>query len=299
MEREFSESASQRLRDFQGAAPAKISPLAHDPVNEPFEVVYPADLQVGALHELESIRVNIKEGAPLLPFGGESSHAAEQYRIIRTKILQHGSRPRSLVMTSAESGDGKSVTSVNLAGVLALNPDFNVVLMDGDLHRSSLARYFGVDTSPGLAEVITGNATLKESIRRIEPFPNLFFLPGGKSQTGPADLFNTSRWQEVAAAIKDQFTFFVIDAPPAGVFADFDLIQAQVDGVVLVVREDHTNRMLWMRAIQNIPSEKMIGRHHELRPTVVPGQELRLLPVLLLFEILHGPGLTALPPSWW
>lgn len=259
MDREFSESTSQRVRDFQGAAPAKVSPLAHDAVNEPFETVYPADLQVGALDELSPIRVNIKDGAPLLPFGGESSHAAEQYRIIRTKILQHASRPRSLVMTSAESGDGKSVTSVNLAGVLALNPDFNVVLMDGDLHRSSLARYFGVDTSPGLAEVITGKATLKEAIRRVEPFPNLFFLPGGKSQTGPADLFNTSRWTEVAAAIKDQFTFFVIDAPPAGVFADFDLIQAQVEGVVLVVREDHTNRMLWMRAIQSIPSEKMIG----------------------------------------
>jgi non-specific protein-tyrosine kinase len=259
MEREFSESASQRIRDFQGAAPAKVPAAAQDEVEKPSEVAYTADLQLGTLDELESMRVNIKDGAPLLPFGGESSHAAEQYRIIRTKILQHPSRPRSLVMTSAESGDGKSVTAVNLAGVLALNPDYNVVLMDGDLHRSSLARYFGVDTSPGLAEVITAKATLKEAIRRVEPFPNLFFLPGGKSQTGPADLFNTSRWPEVAAAIKHQFTFFVIDAPPAGVFADFDLIQAQVDGVVLVVREDHTNRMLWMRAIQSIPSEKMIG----------------------------------------
>ena len=259
MEREFSESASQRIKDFQGVAPAKLSPLPDDGVNEPFEVIYAPDLHVGALNELDSIRVNIEDGAPLLPFGGESTHAAEQYRIIRTKILQHPSRPRSLVMTRAESGDGKSVTSVNLAGVLALNPDFNVVLMDGDLHRSSLARYFGVDASPGLAEVITGRATLREAIRRIEPFPNLFFLPGGKSQTGPADLFNTSRWAEIAAAIKDQFTFFVIDAPPAGVFADFDLIQALVDGVVLVVREDHTNRMLWMRAMQSIPSEKMIG----------------------------------------
>jgi protein-tyrosine kinase len=248
MEREFSESTTQRLKDFQGGAPDK-----------PSEVTQSADLLVGPLQELESMRVNIKDGTPLLPFGGESSHAAEQYRIIRTKILQHPSRPRSLVMTSAESGDGKSVTSVNLAGVLALNPDFNVVLMDGDLHRSSLARYFGVNTSPGLAEVITGKATLKEAIRRIDPFPNLFFLPGGKSQTGPADLFNTNRWFEVTEAIKRQFTFFVIDAPPAGVFADFDLIQAQVDGVVLVVREDHTNRMLWMRAIESIPPQKMIG----------------------------------------
>jgi capsular exopolysaccharide synthesis family protein len=257
---EFNESAGQRrVRDFQGGAPAKISPLPHDPAAEPFEEAYSSDLNVGPLHELQPVVVSIKDGTPLLPFGGESSHAAEQYRIIRTKLLQHAARPRSLVMTSAESGDGKSVTSVNLAGVLALNPDYNVILVDGDLHRSSLARYFGVDASPGLADVITGKATLYDAIRRVEPFPNLFFLPGGKSQTGPADLFNTSRWQEVAAALKDQFTFAVIDAPPAGVFADFELIQAQVDGVVLVVREDHTNRLLWMRAMQTIPSEKLMG----------------------------------------
>jgi protein-tyrosine kinase len=220
---------------------------------------YSADLQVGTLSDLDVIQVRIKEGTPLLPFGGENSHAAEQYRIIRTKLLQHPSQPRSIVMTSAESGDGKSVSAVNLAGVLALNPDFNVILADGDLHRSSLARYFGVDSSPGIAEVINGKATLSEAIRRVDPFPNLFFLPGGKSQTGPADLFNTGRWKELTRALKDQFTFCVIDAPPAGVFADFDLIQEQVEGVVLVVREDHTNRMLWMRAIQNIPDEKMLG----------------------------------------
>lgn len=220
---------------------------------------FPTDLQVGNLQELSILQVRIQDGAPLLPFGGESSHAAEQYRIIRTKILQHQLRPRSLVMTSAESGDGKSVSSVNLAGVFALNPEFNVLLVDGDLHRSSLARYFSVDTSPGLAEIINGKATVREAVRRVDPFPNLFFLPGGKSQTGPADLFNTNRWKEIADALKEQFTFVVIDAPPAGVFADFDLILDQVEGVVLVVREDHTNRMLWMRALQTIPREKMLG----------------------------------------
>lgn len=217
------------------------------------------DLQTGPLEQLSPLTVKIRKGAPLLPFGGENSSAAEQYRIIRTKILQKPSRPRSLVMTSAESGDGKSVSAVNLAGVLALNPDFNVLLMDGDLHRSSLAVYFGVDSSPGAAEVIGEKANLSDAVRRIEPFPNLFFLPGGKSQTGPADLFNTSRWPALAAALNEQFDFCVIDAPPAGVFADFELIQAEVDGVVLVVREDHTNRMLWMRALQGIPPDKLIG----------------------------------------
>lgn len=259
MDSNFTRPERQSGEIYTGPIVPGASPDPSVTVSPDFGPTYPSDLQVGTLSDLDVIQVHIKEGAPLLPFGGDNSHAAEQYRIIRTKILQHPAQPRSLVMTSAESGDGKSVSAVNLAGVLALNPDFNVILIDGDLHRSSLARYFGVDASPGIAEVISGKATLAEAIKRVDPFPNLFFLPGGRSQTGPADLFNTGRWKELTAALKDQFTFCVIDAPPAGVFADFDLIQEQVEGVVLVVREDHTNRMLWMRAIQNIPADKMIG----------------------------------------
>lgn len=259
MEREFTDPAGLQGDSYVGSVIPDVSPAGPNATADDFDGRLPADLQVGVLSDLNSIQVHIKPGTPLLPFGGENSHAAEQYRIVRTKILQHSARPRSLVITSAESGDGKSVSAVNLAGVLALNPEFNVLLADGDLHRSSLARYFGVDSSPGLAEVITGKATLSESVRRVEPFPNLFFLPAGESQAGPADLFNTRRWKDIAGALKEQFTFCVIDAPPAGVFADFDLIQEQVEGVVLVVREDHTNRMLWMRALQNIPTQKMIG----------------------------------------
>ena len=217
------------------------------------------EFDLGDKSKLRTIQVRIKDQTPLLPFAGENSQAAEQYRIVRTKIVQHAARPRALAVSSAESGDGKSVNAVNLGGVLALNPEFNVLLVDGDLHRTSLARYFDVPAKPGLADVLSGTATLAETIARIDPFPNLYFMPGGKGQRGPADLLNSKRWDLVAEALKRQFTYVVYDTPPAGALADFDLIQANADGVVLVVRQDHTNRMLWMRAYESVPEAKLIG----------------------------------------
>ena len=225
----------------------------------PAETPIPAEFLVGDLQTVRSVEVRPRKSVPLLPFAGESGQAAEQYRIVRTKVLQHPTRPRSIVVSSAESGDGKSVTAVNLAGVLALSPELKVLLSDGDLHRTSLARYFDIPATPGLANILDGQASISDTLVRIEPFPNLYFLPGGKSQRGPADTLNSNRWSELAGALRSQFDFCVFDAPPAGALADFDLIQAAVDGVVLVVRQDHTNRMLWMRALDSVPEEKLVG----------------------------------------
>ncbi len=217
------------------------------------------EFDLGEKSTLRSVEVHIKQQTPLLPFAGDNSQAAEQYRIVRTKIVQHPRRPRVLVVSSAESGDGKSVTSVNLAGVIALNPEYNVLLADVDLHRSSLAKFFDLPVKPGLADVLSGGATLRDCVVRIEPFPNLFFLPGGKSSRGPADLLNSRRWDSIVSSLRKQYNYVVLDTPPAGALADFELVQASGDGVVLVARQDHTNRMLWMRALETVPPDKMIG----------------------------------------
>lgn len=208
---------------------------------------------------LRPVQARMQPGTPLLPFGGASSQAAEQYRIIRTRIVQHPLRPRAIAVSSAAAGDGKSVNTVNLAGVMALNPEFEVLLLDGDLHRSGLAQYLGISSSPGLADVLAGEATLADCVVRVEPYPNLFFLPGGKGARGPADLLNSKRWDDLATAVRAQFTYIFADTPPTGALADFDLIRAAFDGVVLVVRQDHTNRGLWRRAYESVPPAKLIG----------------------------------------
>jgi capsular exopolysaccharide synthesis family protein len=208
---------------------------------------------------LGSVRIRLTNGAPILPFDGTDHRAAEQYKIARTKILRHPLRPCSLVVTSAQIDDGKSVSAVNLAGCLALKDQTSVLLVDADMRRSNLADTLGVPASPGLADVLAGRCGLDKAIVRLEPLPNFYFLPKGERPENPTELLDSARWRTVSALIKKEFGFVVIDAPPLGLVADYDLVEVVADGVILVVRPDHTNRALCLKAIDSIPPEKMIG----------------------------------------
>src|SRR5690348_7105091 len=81
------------------------------------------------------VPLKISTASPVFPFEDNQNEAAEQYRIIRTKILHDARRPQLIVFSSAESGDGKTVTSINVAASLALKQDVSVVLVDSDLRR--------------------------------------------------------------------------------------------------------------------------------------------------------------------
>jgi capsular exopolysaccharide synthesis family protein len=206
-----------------------------------------------------SARIRLAAGAPVLPFDGADRRAAEQYKIIRTRILHHFAQPGCVVVSSAQTEDGKSVSAVNIAGCMALKDQTTVLLVDADLRRSCLAEVLGVPGSPGLADVLAGRATLESAIVRLEPFPNFYFLPRGEQQGSPTELLDTGRWRAIAAVLKREFGFVVIDAPPIGLVADYDLVQDVSDGVILVIRPDHTNRTLGLKALQSIPPEKLVG----------------------------------------
>jgi capsular exopolysaccharide synthesis family protein len=197
--------------------------------------------------------------APVFPFEDLHSHAAEQYRMIRTKILHHPLQPRAIVVSSPTSGDGKTVTAINLAAVLALKKDTRVLLVDADLRRRDVHRVLGIPEKPGLADVLSGATSLEESIVRLEQFANLWVLPAGSGDRNPAELLESRRWREVIGDCRQRFTHVVIDATPIAAVTDFELIQLACDGVVLVVRPDHTNRGACHKALEAVAKEKMIG----------------------------------------
>jgi Mrp family chromosome partitioning ATPase len=151
------------------------------------------------------------------------------------------------------------VTSINLAAALALNEGAQVLLVDTDLRRSSIAAMLGVPDGPGVMEVLAGLSSLGEAVTRLEPFPNFFFLPAGQGVGNPTELLSSPRWQELCSEIRDRVTYAVFDGPPVESVSDYRLLQDAVDGVLLVVRTDHTNRSLLTGALDAIPREKLIG----------------------------------------
>ena len=210
-------------------------------------------------HAARMLPLQISAIAPVFPFEDLHSQAAEQYRIIRTKIMHHPMQPRSIVVSSATSGDGKTVTAINLAAVLALKQDFQVLLIDADLRRREVSKVLGIPETPGLTSVLRGECSLDDALIELEQFPNLWVLPGGITDRNPAELLASPRWRELMLESRHRFHYIVVDATPMTAVADYDLVQVACDGVVLVVRPDHTDRKTFTKILETVSKEKLIG----------------------------------------
>jgi capsular exopolysaccharide synthesis family protein len=206
--------------------------------------------------------VRISADSPLMPFTPNDlghARAGEQYRIIRTKIVQHPRSPRALAVSSVDSGDGKTATSVNVASALALKNQTNVVLVDCDLRRGRIAELLGFPETPGLTDLLSGSVTMGEAIIQAQQFPNLHILPGGTRLANPTELLDSPQWRNLIQQLRKQFDYVVLDTPPIGSLADYDLIQAASDGILLVARPDYTNRTRCLNALNSIPQDRLIG----------------------------------------
>jgi capsular exopolysaccharide synthesis family protein len=234
------------------AAAVELAPVPA--VSEPLapEILPEAD-------NIRTLPLLIAERAPLMPFEEDHWRAVEQYRIIRTKVIHHPKQPRMILISSAGAGDGKSVTAANLAGALALKMDSTVLLMDGDFRRSTLCSELGLPETPGLSEVLGMGLALEQALIRSEQFPNLYVLPAGKVVENPTELIDSAQWTSLCTRLRERFRYIIVDSPPIGAVADYDLLQAACDGVIMVLRPDHTNRQSCLKALEILGKEKLLG----------------------------------------
>ncbi len=205
------------------------------------------------------VSVSIPAGIPVFPFDGMDGRAAEQYRVLRTNVLQHAMRPQVIAVTSATPGDGKTITSINLAGILALKSDYSVLIVDADLRHSAVTAALGIDAEPGLGDVLAGRCALEDAIVQIDAMPTLHVLPAGRVSQNPAELLDSQLFRAIMAALREQFTYIIVDTTPIGVVADFKLVHQVCDGAMLVLRPDHTKRSSFMRAFAGDSPFKILG----------------------------------------
>jgi protein-tyrosine kinase len=211
------------------------------------------------LSQVRTLSLHVPAPSPLLPFGKGQWRPSEQYRSLRTKIGQHPMQPRLIVISSPDSGDGKSVTAINIAGALALKSEGQVLLVDADLRKSTIHAQLGLPESPGLADILAGDCTLEEALVHTREFPNLYVASAGTPPGNPVELLDSARWRALCGKFRDMFRYVIIDSPPVGTVADYELIQAVCEGVILVVRPDFTNRHLCRSALDFVPKAKFLG----------------------------------------
>lgn len=184
----------------------------------------------------------------------------EEYRSLRTQIL-HKSQQRklqSIVITSVNAGEGKSVTALNFSWLLAQTDGIKALVIDADLRMPSLTDYLGIETDRGLSEILSGTTTLKDSIIRLEP-AGLHLLPGGEPRSDVAELLSGPKFKEILREAREMFDYVIIDAPPLAIFTDAAVLINHADGAMLVIRANKTRYSLIDRVMENIPRERMLG----------------------------------------
>ncbi len=189
-----------------------------------------------------------------------NSNYCEEYRSLRTQILHKSQRQKlqSIVVASINPSEGKSVTTLNLSWLLAQTDGVRALVIDSDLRMPSLADYLGIETEKGLSHILAGNATLQESIVRLEP-AGLHILPGGEARTDVAELISGPKFREILRQARDMFDYVIIDAPPLGIFTDANVLINQADGAMLVIRAGRTRYATLDRILEQLPRDRMLG----------------------------------------
>ncbi len=169
------------------------------------------------------------------------SPISEGYRRLRTNIQfsDPDRETRVIMVTSAEPGEGKTVTSSNLAVAFAQSGR-RTVYVDADLRRASGHKVFGVNREPGLVEVLFDPAN-----HRIESFrsgiDDLYIIPAGRSVPNPAEVLESLRMRDVLRMLRDEFDVVIVDTPPVLAVADALLLSRQTDACIMVCSANATN----------------------------------------------------------
>jgi succinoglycan biosynthesis transport protein ExoP len=165
----------------------------------------------------------------------DSNTLLESFRLLRTQlsfIASYG-HMKTLVLTSSQPGEGKSTVAANLAIALALN-DKRVVLVDTDLRRPRVHKLFEVENIQGYTSVVANICTLEEALCDTD-IKGLQVLPAGPTPPNPPELLDSRAARDIIEHLKSTFDYVIIDAPPALILADAQIVATMADGVLLVV----------------------------------------------------------------
>jgi len=188
---------------------------------------------------------------------------AEIFKILRTNILfpKEGTPPRSIMITSAIPGDGKSFVASNLAISIAQGIEEHVLLLDCDMRRSTIHRRFGIeDKVGGLSDYLMHKQPLSALLRKTV-VDKLTILPGGKSPANPADLISSQAMKNLLEETKSRYTdrYVIVDSPPPQLTAETTALANYIDAIIIVVKYGSTPREMVKDLCDRLGREKVIG----------------------------------------
>ena len=224
---------------------------------------HPRDLESKILLNLDSMSVT-----------------AEAYRTLRTNLQfaigGTGKSGNIVALTSTSPGEGKTLTSTNLAITLA-QAGKSTLLLEGDMRRPRIAKLFKIDEQPGLSDILIGTAKIESAVRTITDMligdsewdkimdmpglDNLNILPCGTLPPNPTELLMSNDFRNLMVKLRERYDFVIVDTPPTLPVSDASIISTVIDGSLIIYQFDTTSRHLLLRAIQNLRKNqaKLLG----------------------------------------
>jgi protein-tyrosine kinase len=198
----------------------------------------------------------------LVSFFQPSSMVAEQFRRLRQYIIRPGSEnsPKTILVTSAVAGEGKSLIAINLAITIAIELHSHALLVDCDLRNPSISRFFGLQEEKGLSNYLLGEADISDLLIKTS-VDKLSILCGGSIQDNPVELVGSNKMKSLVQNLKSRYDdrYIIIDSSPLLATTEPSVLNEMVDGILLVIKSGETPRESIQQAMKLLQKGKILG----------------------------------------
>jgi protein-tyrosine kinase len=247
-------------REREGDLTREVLPLVLEDVEK--ETVDPARRGMDPRPGGPLVAEKVISGQKLVTYYDPDSVASEQFRKLRTQLLRLRlpRPPRTILVTSAKAGEGKTLISANLAAGIAHDFNAYALLVDSDLRNPSLGNWFGISNGYGLSDYLVGRKEIPELLIKTE-IERLRILLGGTMQDNPTELVGSARMESLIKELKSRYSdrYIIFDSTPLLATSEPEVLSKLVDGILIVVRAGETPRETVKQAISSLEKEKILG----------------------------------------
>jgi polysaccharide biosynthesis transport protein len=197
---------------------------------------------------------------PILTHQQSDSLVAEQYRLLYTRVVAATTgKPHTVfAISSAIEGEGKTITSLNLALTAARDFGKQTLLIEGDFKHPAIQKYLDLHGPVTLMDMFLKQADLPSSLADFG-HPNLAILPFGRSVKNSVTMLSSQEFSDILVRLRERYELILIDSPPILSLPDMPIIEQLVDAILLVVRAEVTPRDAVTKAVQSLGTPKLLG----------------------------------------
>lgn len=231
------------------------------------------DVEKNSPYDLIGVVRRTKSADPLLIVKNPRSSFTEMFRVIRTRIefLLKRKKDMMIMITSGESGDGKTYFSINLANIYGMASQ-STVLVDMDIRKPSINRSFNLDNTDGVTNYLIGQCELDDVILKL-PDVNFDILPAGTVPPNAGELIRSDKLQEMFAELRRRYDYIIVDTSPIGIVADAYALAQMADINLYVVRNEKTNKSFFKRLTSQLKADEFENFYTVLNDVNMEGKK--------------------------